>query len=165
MNGSGTSQNLPLKCSPQNLVMENPTLTVKAAMLNPATNKVNYFDLPIAMEALFADVPAMEVQVLVDGWKSVPDDQGTAATVPGVGVPHMDSIKEKLNSSRVKFVVQRQVGTDQFVMYLSCKTLTNATFIVEIKFKQGLDMCKVTVKSPNKQLSDLCKTTIIKILA
>ena len=77
----------------------------------------------------------------------------------------MDSIKEKLNSSRVKFVVQRQVGTDQFVMYLSCKTLTNATFIVEIKFKQGLDMCKVTVKSPNKQLSDLCKTTIIKILA
>ena len=75
MNGSGTSQNLPLKCSPQNLVMENPTLTVKAAMLNPATNKVNYFDLPIAMEALFANVPAMEVQVLVDGWKSVPDDQ------------------------------------------------------------------------------------------
>merc|ERR1711991_537717 len=101
------------------------------------------------MEVLLTDLPPMEVQVLVDGWKSVPDDQGVAATVSGVGVPYMDKVKEKLTSNRVKFVVQRQVGADQFVMYLSCKTLTNATFLVEIKFKQGLDMCKVTVKSPN----------------
>ena len=41
----------------------------------------------------------------------------------------------------------------------------NRLFLVEVKFKQGFNLCKVTVRSPTKALSDLVKTGVAKILA
>ncbi len=79
----------------------------------------------------------------------------------------MEVIKSKLTTKNIAFVAQRDVpGQDgQIVLYFSCRTVTNASFLVELKFKQGLNVCKLTVKSPNKALSDLCKVTVAKLLA
>ena len=78
----------------------------------------------------------------------------------------IEAIKGKLGSKDIAFVAQRDVpGQDgQFVVYFSCRTLTNASFLVELKFKRGMNVCKVTVKSQNRALSELCKVTVAKLL-
>jgi len=78
----------------------------------------------------------------------------------------IDVIKTKLTSKDIVFVAQRDVpGQDgQIVVYFSCRTLTNAAFLVELKFKRGFNICKVTVKSQNKGLSELCKVTVARLL-
>ena len=79
---------------------------------------------------------------------------------------NVEVIKSKLTTKNIAFVAQRDVpGQEgQIVLYFSCKTVTNVSFLVELKFKQGLNVCKVTVKSPNKALSDLCKATVAKLI-
>ena len=75
-------------------------------------------------------------------------------------------IKGKLTSKDITYVAQRDVpGQDgQVVVYFSCRTMTNASFLVELKFKKGFNICKVTVKSQNRALSELCKVTIARLL-
>ena len=79
----------------------------------------------------------------------------------------VEGIKSKLSAQNIAFVAQRDVpGQEgQFVVYFSCKTVTNASFLVELKFKRGMNVCKVTVKSPNKALSELCKVTVVKLIS
>jgi len=164
-NGSEVRVIVPLKCDPRNLLAEGATLMTKAAIKNGQTSKVFFFDLPILMECALAAAPPMEIQALVEAWKAVGDDQGAACTVDNVTSAHIDTVKSKLGAKSVSFVTQRAVGADQVMAYFSCRSLTNITFVVEVKFKQGLSMCKVTVKSPNRALSELCKTTVARIIA
>jgi hypothetical protein len=79
---------------------------------------------------------------------------------------NVEVIKSKLTTKNIAFVAQRDVpGQEgQIVLYFSCKTVTNSSFLVELKFKQGLNVCKVTVKSPNKAVSELCKVTVAKLI-
>ena len=79
---------------------------------------------------------------------------------------NIEAIKSKLTSKNISFVAQRDVpGQDgQIVLYFSCKTVTNVPFLIELKFKQGFNMCKLTIKSSNKVLSELCKVTVAKII-
>jgi len=54
------------------------------------------------------------------------------------------------------FVAERAIpGSDQTGVYLTAKTVTNQQFLVELKFKAGAAICKISVKSPNKALSSL----------
>jgi hypothetical protein len=86
-----------------------------------------------------------------------------------VDLPSVDIevIKNKLSSKDISFVAQRDVPNQegQSVVYFSCRTVTNASFLVELKFKRGFNVCKVTVKSPNKALSELCKVTVARLIA
>ena len=80
----------------------------------------------------------------------------------------IEVIKSKLAARDVAFVAKRDVpGQEgqQSVAYFTCKTITNSTFLVELKFKTGVNLCKVTIKSPNKALSELCKVTVAKIIS
>jgi Beta2-adaptin appendage, C-terminal sub-domain len=80
----------------------------------------------------------------------------------------VEAIKAKLARSDVAFVAKRDVpgpdGQMQGVIYFSCTTVTNSSFIVEIKLKSGLNMVKVTVRSQNKAMSELCKAAIARVL-
>ena len=83
----------------------------------------------------------------------------------------IEKIKSKLSAHDVAFVAIRDVpgpdGSAQsaaVAAYFSCTTITNNSFLIELKFKAGMNLCKVTVKSANKSLSDLCKVTIVKVL-
>ena len=79
----------------------------------------------------------------------------------------VEVIKNKLSSRDISFVAQREVPNQegQSVVYFTCRTVTNASFLVELKFKRGMNVCKVTVKSPNRGLSELCKVTVARIIA
>jgi Beta2-adaptin appendage, C-terminal sub-domain len=87
------------------------------------------------------------------------------ADLPTVDI---EKIKSKLAGCDVSFVAKRDVpgadGQPQSAVYFSCTTIPNNSFLVELKFKSGMNLCKVTVKSSNKVLSELCKVTIAKVL-
>ncbi len=78
----------------------------------------------------------------------------------------IEAIKEKLGSKDIAFCAQRDVpGQDgQIVVYFSCRTMTNMMFLVELKFKRGFNVCKVTVKSQNREMSELCKLTVARLI-
>lgn len=86
------------------------------------------------------------------------------ADLPTVDV---EAIKAKLAAKDIAFVATREVPgqAGQVAVFFSCRTVTNATFLIELKFKSGLNICKVTVKSPSPALSELCKATVSKILS
>ena len=82
-----------------------------------------------------------------------------------VSIAQIDSVKSKLMSKDVAFVAQRDSPDGQTVLYFNCRTVTNASFLVELKFKQGFNVSKLTVKSPNKGFSELCKVTLAKVIS
>lgn len=65
----------------------------------------------------------------------------------------------------IGFVARRDIPEgQQSVVYFTANTITNAAFLIELKFKAGMNLSKVTVKSPNKIQSELVKQLVAKIL-
>jgi len=164
-NGSSASTVVSLKSHPASVNPADAAASVKVAIKNVATNGVFFFDMPLAMSAFLAPAGPMDTDAMVAAWKSVDDSQGSATTVSNVSVPHMEDVKAKLREQRVAFCIQRQLGEDQFMQYFSCQTMTGTALVVEVKYKQGLAMCKVTVKSSVPALSSLVKTTVAAALS
>ena len=76
------------------------------------------------------------------------------------------AVKAKLAAKDVAFVAERPIpNTDTSAAYFSIRTVTNAQFLVELKFKAGSNLCKVTVKSPSKPLSEFVKAAVAKIIS
>jgi hypothetical protein len=75
-------------------------------------------------------------------------------------------IKTKLTSKDLIFVVRRDIPgqAGQLALYFTATTVTNSTFLVELKLKAGMNVCKVAVRSPNKTLSELCKLTVARLV-
>jgi len=142
-NGSSVPFVINLACSPQMLNPAEATLKIQAAVKNNATNAVFYFTIPVNMEYLMAPSPAMDVQALVAAWKSIDDTLEVSAVVNNLPTVDVEAIKAKLSTHSITFVAQRDVpGQEgQFVVYYSCKTVTNASFLVELKFKRGMNVC------------------------
>ena len=79
----------------------------------------------------------------------------------------IEAIKAKLAAKDIAFVAKRDVpGQEgqQVAVYFCARTVTNAQLLIELKFKTGLNLAKVTVKSANKGLSELCKVAVAKLL-
>lgn len=78
----------------------------------------------------------------------------------------IEVIKRKLVAKDIAFVAQRDVpGQEgQVVVYFSTRTVTNVAFLIELKFKAGYNVCKVTVKCVNKGMAELCKNAVAKLI-
>ena len=165
-NGASTSAVLALTCTPQMLNLDNPSLVLQVAVKNMATNAVLYFAAPVDMSILFKPTQAMEVQALVAAWKGIDDSLEVSVVINDLPTVNVEAIKAKLGSKNISFVAQRDVpGQEgQIVLYFNCQTVTNAAFLVELKFKAGFNMAKLTIKSTNKALSELCKVTVGKLM-
>ena len=88
-------------------------------------------------------------------------------TLPDLPTVDIEVIKSKLAAKDVSFVAKRDVpGQEgqQVAVYFCARTVTNASLLVELKFKTGMNLCKVTVRSANKGLSELCKAAVSKML-
>jgi AP-1 complex subunit beta-1 len=165
-NGSTATTVFNLAATPAMVNAADTVLRLQAAIKNTATNEVFYFNIPILMEHLMAKAPAMDVNALVAAWKSIDDSLEVSQVVNDVPSVELSVIQNKLGAHNIAFVAQRDVpGQEgQSVVYFSCKTVTNASFLVELKFKRGMNVCKVTVKSPNKAYSELCKVTVARLI-
>jgi hypothetical protein len=78
-----------------------------------------------------------------------------------------DSFKNKLLSSGFSFVTVRDLpGQDgQRAFYYFAKLFSNAPLYVELKFKAGVNACKVTVKSSSKSSAEFSKFGLVKVLS
>lgn len=76
----------------------------------------------------------------------------------------IEAIKAKLAARDVSFIAKRDVDAQQSVAYFSSRAVNNSLFLIELKFKAGMNISKVTVKSPNKVHSEMCKVAIGRIL-
>ena len=76
----------------------------------------------------------------------------------------IDVIVSKLASKDISFIAKREVDAQQTVAFFTGRTISNVNFLIELKFKAGMNISKVTVRSPNKVLSDACKSLVSKIL-
>ncbi len=83
-------------------------------------------------------------------------------------LPSVDTefIKSKLAAKEVAFVVKRDIpGQEgQLALYFAAQTVSGHVFYIELKFKAGFNICKVTVKSSNKVFSEHCRNNIAKLL-
>lgn len=98
-------------------------------------------------------------------WKGFDDSLEVSALVNDLPTVDVDMIKWKLSQRDIGFVAKRDIPEgQQTVAYFTAKTITNETYLIELKFKVGMNISKVTVKSPNKVRSDFVKTAVSKIL-
>lgn len=94
---------------------------------------------------------------------SVCHSSGCTADLPTVD---LEAIKRKLAVREVAFVLKRDIpGQDgQVALYFAVSTISAHCFYVELKFKAGFNLCKVTVKSENKALSEHCRKAVAGLL-
>lgn len=164
--GSSSTATLVLNATPQMYNPQDSTGAIQAAIKNLASNTVFYFTIPVPMEAVFAPGAGMEVQALVAAWKAIEDSMEVSSLVNDLPSVDIEVIKAKLGARDIAFVAKRDVpGQEgQQAVYFSARTVTNASLLIELKFKTGMNLCKVTVKSANKGLSELCKVAVAKLL-
>lgn len=83
--------------------------------------------------------------------------------LPSVDV---ETIKSKLRAHDVAFVATREIPGQQgqIAAFFSAQTGNNYVFLIELKFKTGMNICKITIRSSNKNLSEMCKSTIQSIV-
>mmetsp|Transcript_2637 Transcript_2637/g.3600 ORF Transcript_2637/g.3600 Transcript_2637/m.3600 type:complete len:910 (+) Transcript_2637:40-2769(+) len=164
-NGSSVSFSLPLTLAPQMVNPQDTSLNIQSAVKNVATNAVFYFIIPVAMEVLFKATP-MDVQSFAAAWKAFDESAEVAVVVPDLPTVDIEVIKQKLAAKDVMFVFKRdipgQVG--QVSVFFSVTLVTNMVFYVELKFKAGLNVCKVVVRSQSKVHSEMCKATVAKLV-
>ena len=79
----------------------------------------------------------------------------------------VEVIKRKLQAHDVAFVATREIPGQQgqIAAFFSSQTINNTVFLIELKFKSGMNICKITIRSPNKTLSEICKNCIATLIA
>ena len=156
-----------LVCTPTVLDMTAPALKLQAAVKNMTTSNVAYFSIPIPMEFLFVQGAPMPLDRMLNGWNRMDSNQEASIVLKNIRADQAEDIKAKLGPSNVYFVSQQDVPnqTGQFALFFSCQTALNATFVTQVMLKEGLDMAKITVKSANKAMSELCKQTVARLMS
>jgi AP-1 complex subunit beta-1 len=164
-NGSTTPTRINLAVTPQMLNAAETNLNLQVAIKNTATGAVFYFTAPIGMEHLMGATPAMEIQNLITTWRSIDESLEASVVVNDLPTVDIEAVKAKLAPHNINFSAAKEVQPGQHVVYFSCKTVTNSSFLVELKFKAGMNVAKVSVRSPNKGLSELCKVMVGRLLS
>jgi hypothetical protein len=83
-------------------------------------------------------------------------------------LPTLDNaaITQKMSKKDFSFIVSRDLpGQDgQRAVYFYARTLSSVPLLVELKFKAGMNVCKVSVRANSKTISEACKVSVAKIL-
>ena len=166
-NGSKCSTQLDMQVNTPAGDAPAAAATVQAAIKNMATGEVSYFHIPISAEALFTAGGAMDAPTFAGQWKSMGEANESSGLLNSVPSTDTGVVKTKFASHSLAFIAERQIpNTDQTAVYFSAKTVyPDTTYLVEIKFKAGAQIAKVTVKSPSTAMSEIVKTAVSKILS
>jgi hypothetical protein len=85
-----------------------------------------------------------------------------------VDLPTADpaAVQSKVTARGFFFVVNRDLpGQDgQRAAYYHAKILNGGSCLVELKFKAGLNVCKISVRSASKPFAEACKVSVGKVL-
>jgi AP-1 complex subunit beta-1 len=171
MGGSGSTY-VELTTTP-NMLAPIPTgqpasPQIQVAIKNLASGTVFYFAVNFNFEALFSSDGAMERSAFIESWKSIDDRNelyGTVADLPRESVD-IDIVQQKFKANHVFFIARRPVpnAEGQEVVYFSMRTFTGMEFLAELTFKQGVNACKVCLKTENAAYGILAKTALESLL-
>ena len=131
-----------------------------------ATGKVVFFHLPVSAEALFVSGAPPDPSQYAQSWKSLGEELEVSQVLSNIPSADIAAVKAKLDSHAVAFVAERQVpGTDQTAVYFGIRMSSGGSFLLEVKFKAGANLVKITVKSPAKEQSEIVKVAVARILS
>lgn len=141
---------------------------VQVAIKNMQTGTVFYFAVNFNLEALFSPDGTMERSAFIESWKSIDDRNelyGTVSDLPASSVD-IDSVINKFKANNVFFIARRPVpnAEGQEVVYFSMRTMTNMEFLAELTFKQGVNACKICLKTENAAFGALAKQALESLL-
>ena len=76
-------------------------------------------------------------------------------------------IKAKLSAYDFAFVTTREIAgqAGQLAAFYSAVTVSGAKLVVELKFKAGMNLIKVTVRAENKAHAEFTKQLITRIVS
>eukprot|EP00605_Chrysophyceae_sp_TOSAG23-4_P000046 GSChrysophyteH1.ASY1.ANO1.48.1 assembled CDS len=162
-NGSTCSCTVNLKVDAPPGGLE-PGATVQAAVKNMSTGDVVYFHIPVMVEALFVAGPEMATNAFAGQWKAMTDE--ASIVVNNVPTTDIEAVKQKFSSNNLTFIASRPIpNTDQTAVYFAGKVAYPSTdFYIEVKFKAGANICKVTVKSTSNPQSEIVKAAVARIV-
>jgi AP-1 complex subunit beta-1 len=141
---------------------------VQVAIKNMQTGTVFYFAVNFNLEALFSSEDTMERSAFIESWKSIDDRNelyGTVSDLPPTSVD-IDTVINKFKANNIFFIARRPVpnAEGQEVVYFSMRTVTNVDFLAELTFKQGVNACKICLKTENSAYGPLAKQSLETLL-
>jgi AP-1 complex subunit beta-1 len=147
---------------------QNANPQVQVAIKNMATGNVFYFAAVFNLEALFSPDGTMERASFIETWKSIDDRNelyDTVSDLPPASVD-IDSVIQKFKANNAFFIARRPVPNTegQEVVYFSMRTVTSMEFLTELTFKQGVNACKICLKTENAAYGPLAKAAIESML-
>ncbi len=141
---------------------------VQVAIKNMHSGSVFYFAVNFNFEAFFTPDGAMDRAAFIESWKSIDDRNELFGTVPDLMPASVDieQVQAKFKANNVFFIARRPVpnAEGQEVVYFSMRTPTGMEFLAELTFKQGLNACKVCIKTENIAYGPLVKTALESLL-
>lgn len=141
---------------------------IQVAIKNMQSGSVFYFAVNFNIEAIFSPDGAMERSSFIESWKSIDDRNELYGTVSDLArdAVDIDSVTQKFQAHNIFFIARRPVpnAEGQEVVYFSMRTLTNMEFLAELTFKQGVNACKVCLKTENSAYGLLAKTALERLL-
>jgi len=141
---------------------------VQVAIKNMATGNVFYFAVNFNFEAIFGPDGALDRTAFIDAWKSIDDRKelyGTVSDLPAASTD-IDQIQAKFTANNVFFIARRPVpnAEGQEVVYFSMRTVTGMEFLAELTFKQGINACKVCLKTESASYGVLARLALENLL-
>lgn len=171
-NAEPSVASIPLQIAPNMLA---PTATgqpanpqVQVAIKNLSSGNVFYFAAPLNLEALFTSDGAMDRSVFIESWKNIDDRNELYATVgdlPPESV-NIEAVQAKFAIYNIFFIARRPVpsGAGQEVVYFSMSTVSDMQFLAELTFKQGVNACKICLKTEDASFGPLAKKALEDLL-
>jgi len=141
---------------------------IQVAIKNMGTGSVFYFAANFSFEALFGLNAAIERTDFIETWKTIDDRKelyGTVSDLPSSSTT-IEKVRTKFAKHNIAFIARRPVpnAEGQEVAYFSMKTVTDMVFLAELKFKDGLNACKICIKTESISYGVLAKLAIENLL-
>mmetsp|Transcript_32771 Transcript_32771/g.49395 ORF Transcript_32771/g.49395 Transcript_32771/m.49395 type:complete len:885 (-) Transcript_32771:104-2758(-) len=141
---------------------------LQVAIKNMASGNVFYFAADFSFEAFFSPEGALDRSAFIEAWKSIDDTQelyGTVSDLPPSSID-IDQVQTKFKPYNIFFIARRPVpnAEGQEVVYFSMRTVSGMDFMAELTFKQGVNACKVCLKTENSAYGGFAKAALESLL-
>lgn len=148
--------------------LQPATPQVQIAIKNMTTGKVFYFAVNFNLEALFASGGALDRTTFIESWKNIDDRKELYSTVTDLPPSscNIEQVIEKFKANNIFFIARRPVpmAEGQEVVYFFMRTVTGMDFMAELTFKQGINACKVCLKTESVAYGMVAKVSLENVL-
>jgi len=162
--GSKQTHNIPMTINPNHVAPGAPNLNVQAALKNMQTGTVVYCQATMTFPVLFGEDGMLEKGVFLNLWKGIDESKEVYSTVMDLPTVNIDAISQKFARNNIFHIAKRSVPDNTEVAYYSIKTVTGLVILLELTFKQGVNGCKVCVKTEQPPIAPLTQQCVEQIL-